>query len=295
MKIIIFGSSGQLGQELSEKLEKIFDVRSFSRKEVDITNFESVKNILEIINPDIIINAAAYTQVDKSETNKDYTFQVNYAAVDNLASLANKLDSVLIHFSTDYVFDGKKKIPYLENDLTSPINVYGSSKLEGEKAILKSNCKYYIFRTTWVYSQKGKNFIRTIKRLCADKKKLEIVNDQFGVPTSTSLITSIIIKLINSTKQNNIWDYGIYNLVPSGLTNWYEMAKLIIKIASQDLGLESFKDIEVKGVPSSKYICPAKRPLNSQLNNKKLQSKLNFQLPNWQEEFITISSKIIRD
>ncbi len=196
MKIIILGSNGQLGYELSKTLEKNFNIITFSKKELDITDFNSMKNIIDLVKPDIVINAAAYTSVDNAEKNPILTYKVNSEAPQNIAYLLEKSGGVLIHFSTDYVFNGKKKFPYLETDEPNPINVYGKSKLSGENKIKAHMHNYFILRTSWVIGTKGNNFVSKILLLSKNMDKIKVVKDQVGVPTSTKLISKVVQEII---------------------------------------------------------------------------------------------------
>lgn len=295
MKIIVLGSNGQLGSELKNSLEGKYNAIFFSSKDLDITNFSFLERIIDQEKPDILINAAAYTAVDKAEINKIRAFKVNDEAVNIIARRIKLLNSYLIHYSTDYVFDGDKKEKYNEDDLTNPLSIYGKSKLAGEKNIVNTGCKHFIFRTSWVCGENGKNFIKTIKNLSENKKLINVVNDQFGVPTSTKLICKVTKYLIRDIYNNNSWNSGIYNLVPNGETNWYEMAILISKIAISEFNNENFKKLSIKKISSKEYKTEATRPMNSLLSNKKLQSKLNFTLSGWEEDFIPLVRKIFEE
>jgi len=295
MKIIVLGSNGQLGTELKNSLEGKYNAIFFSSKDLDITNFSFLERIIDQEKPDILINAAAYTAVDKAEINKIRAFKVNDEAVNIIARRIKLLNSYLIHYSTDYVFDGDKKEKYNEDDLTNPLSIYGKSKLAGENKIVNTGCKHFIFRTSWVCGENGKNFIKTIKNLSENKKLINVVNDQFGVPTSTNLICKVTKYLIRDIYNNNSWNSGIYNLVPNGETNWYEMAILISKIAISEFNNENFKNLSIKKVSSKEYKTAATRPMNSLLSNKKLQSKLNFTLSGWEEDFIPLVRKIFEE
>ena len=295
MKIILLGSNGQLGSELKNSLEGKYNSIFFSSKELDITNFSLIEKIIDQEKPDILINAAAYTAVDKAESNKIRAFKVNDEAVNIIAQRIKLINSYLIHYSTDYVFDGKKKDKYNEDDTTNPLSIYGKSKLAGENKIVETDCKYFIFRTSWVCGTNGNNFIKTIKNLSLNKKIISVVNDQFGVPTSTKLISKVTESLIRDICNNNSWTSGIYNLVPNGETNWYEMAILISKIAVSEFSNENFKNLSINKVSSKEYKTEAVRPINSLLSNKKLQLKLNFTFSDCEEDFIPLVRKIFEE
>ena len=225
LKVLVLGSGGQLGKELKYNLTKNVSTIFFDKEKLDITNYDLLKNKINNFDPSIIINAAAFTNVNKAEENKKEAFSVNSDAVGFLSNLIAKKDIWLIHFSTDYVFDGKKNLKYEESDLTKPLNIYGMSKLSGEKKIIQSCCKHIIFRTSWVYGEYGYNFIKKIFNIAKTKQKISVVSDQKGVPTSTYLICRIINKLIQDISMDNFWTPGIYHLVPNGRTTWFEMAQ----------------------------------------------------------------------
>ena len=291
MKIILLGSNGQLGSELKRQLPNSGDLFSFPRSSLDITNYNLVSDTINSINPDIIINAAAYTSVDKAEKDIDKSFMINSEAVDHLSKVVKEKNIYLIHYSTDYVFDGSKNIPYVETDI--PINVYGASKLKGEKAIIEKNCKYLIFRTSWVIGKDGHNFAKSILKLASKQKKLSVINDQFGVPTSTSLISKVTLDAIKSIKNNTLWPQGIYHLTPKGTSNWHEIAQTVIRFAKKkSLNLTACLE-NILAIKTSDYPTTAKRPLNSQLNSNKLISQLSFDLPYWKDDFLETVSDII--
>ena len=231
MRILLLGSNGQLGKELERQVSEIGHLDAFPRSLLDITNYKLVKETVDLINPNIIINAAAYTSVDKAEDDKEKAYAINSDAVENLAQIAKTEDALLIHYSTEYVFDGTKPTPYVENDLTKPINVYGASKLAGEQAITRVNCKHLIFRTTWVIGKDGPNFAKTIIQLASERNSLNIISDQLGVPTSPSLITRVTIDAIQAISKKKEWPKGIYHLVPRGVSSWHEIAQTLIDYA----------------------------------------------------------------
>jgi len=292
-RILLLGSGGQLGNELKKKIGTLGIIKSCDRNTCDLDNFKELETIINDFKPEIIVNAAAYTKVDEAEENTSLAFRINQKAIEFLSEISLKRKIWFIHYSTDYVFDGKKKNSYKESDKTNPLNIYGQSKLGGEEALKRSKCNFIIFRTTWVYGEHGLNFIKTIKKLACNNDCLNIINDQLGVPTSTKLICKVTMSLIKDIIKKNYWDIGIYNLVPNGLSNWYELAKLIAYIGKDEMNLDQFKHLKINPIPSSHYKTAAKRPLNSQLDNNKLQKKLKFQIPNWKDEFIATAFKIL--
>ena len=275
--IIIFGSRGQLGQQLTQDLSDSFDIHAFSKDECSIIDYKNVSKKIEEICPKVVINAAAYTDVDGSETNISRANKVNYKAVENLAMLSKKNKFTLIHFSTDYIFHKLAHIPIMENEEVNPINVYGLSKLRGEKSILKHCEKFYIFRVSWVYGEFGKNFPKTILKLAREKKVIKIVNDQFGSPTSTKLISTVIKKVL-TYEFSNIFNYGIYNLSPEKVCSWYDIGLEIFKYISKK---EKFILKKIVPISSKEYSNIAKRPTYSYLDNTKLKETFGIKVEDW--------------
>lgn len=275
MKILVFGKDGQLGRAFQESL-KTSDAVFLGREGCDLSNTRAVLECLSEINPDCVINAAAYTAVDKAEEEKERAFAVNTLALKSMAEYCAANQKVLVHYSTDYVFDGKKASPYIETDLCQPLSVYGKSKYAGELAILeafrshsesgaKQSSSFYILRTSWVYGD-GANFIRTILRLAKERSSLNVVSDQLGVPTNTNWLAKLTIGLL----ANHSIPSGIYHAVPAGQTSWYGLACFVIECA-KSLGVKLTLDLEqIKPIPAKEYPLPAKRPMNSSLSTQKL-------------------------
>jgi dTDP-4-dehydrorhamnose reductase len=298
MKILLTGTSGQLGRSLAKSLSKfggeIEELRTPQRRELDLSNIETIAPYIQEYKPDLIINPAAYTAVDLAEKEKDLAFRVNAEAPAVLAQEAKKLGIGLIHFSTDYVFNGSKTsvdnvcIPYGEDDRCGPLNIYGASKLAGEQAIAESGCAHLIFRTSWVYSDFGKNFLLTILRLAKEKTELNIVDDQWGTPSSTLFLSDavkqILMQLLRTEDAAKWWQthQGIYHLTPEGFTNWCEFSQRIVTQASQ-LGLLQTAPPKIQGIPSSAYPTPAQRPKNSCLDKAKLSRHFGIHLPDWEQ------------
>lgn len=255
MKILITGSNGMLGQDLIDELADDHIVIAATSKILDITDKQKVMDYVSSIKPDVIINAAAYTDVDGCETNVETAYSVNGEGVRNLAIASKENDAVLIHVSTDYVFKGNSDTPRLEDDELGPLSVYGKSKLEGEKAIEEILDKYFILRTAWLYGYNGGNFPKTMLELAKDHDKLTVVYDEVGTPTYTPDLAKAIAELIGSDK------YGTYHLTNSDSTSWYDFAKLIFEIANVD--------VEVEPVTASEFARAAKRPNYSVLSNEK--------------------------
>lgn len=283
MKILLFGKNGQVGWELNRSLQPLGEVVALGRDGADFSEPESLRQIVQDVNPDIIVNAVAYTAVDRAEEEEELAMKVNGVAVGVLAEEALKLDALLVHYSTDYVFDGTKTEPYLEEDEPGPINAYGRTKLAGELAIQASGCDHLIFRTSWVYASRGHNFLLTMLRLAQEREELSIVSDQVGSPTSARLIadTSLLcIKQASNEKHNGIFSSGIYHLTASGHTSWHGFTKEIVRLATGSLKLP----LTIRGInaiPTSAYPAPAKRPMNSRLELTKLESVFKVKIPDW--------------
>jgi len=293
MKIVILGANGQLGRELAEILQSKVNLKLYKKKDLDITDFIEVEKMINYEKPEILINAAAYTSVDNAENNINYAYKVNSEAPQKIAEILETYKGYLIHYSTDYVYDGEKEIPYKEIDKTNPLNIYGKSKLEGDKKIERYMTNYLIIRTSWVVSRYGNNFIKTILKLIKDNETLNIVKDQFGAPTSTYLISKItyeIIKNINSSKKI---DSGIYNLSPRGRTNWYQMANKILERANDYDFLSESNKVKILPIDTIDYPTKAKRPKNSLLDTNKIERALNIELPYWESEFNETIDKIL--
>ena len=295
MKIVILGSNGQLGQKLKNDLNGKFNLLTFNKKELDVTNLNKVSEIIKSINPNIIINASAYTAVDRAEDEKKLAFEINEIAVRNIAKISKNLDCILIHYSTDYVFDGKKKSPYAENDKPNPINVYGNSKFKGEKAISEVNGKHYIFRLSWVIGENGSNFVNKILKLSLEKSELKVVNDQIGVPTSTILISKVTENLIETIYKKKPWPYGVYHLSPKGKTTWHEIAKKFLRFAKNHGLLLRTDPDKIIAISSGEFPTKATRPKNSIFNTEKIEKEIKFDLPHWNDDFINISKNILNN
>lgn len=295
MKILLLGANGQLGKELERQLSSVANVAAFPRESLDITNHTAVRDAGRCVRPNIIVNAAAYTAVDKAETDEDFAHSINADAVANLAQIAREQSLWLFHYSTDYVFDGSKQSPYLETDTPNPINVYGASKLAGETAIAAADCQHLIFRTIWVIGKDGHNFAKTILRLASEHDALKVIYNQIGVPTSPSLITRVTIDAIRAIKDHCAWPQGIYHLAPKGKTSWYEIAQTLIAYAEQQHIPLRTHVADIQAITTAEYPTAAKRPLNSQLDTHKLRSLLSFDLPHWRDEFLAVASDIVKE
>ena len=278
MKILVIGSNGQLGQCLIDQFKRTnFNTAFASRSDIDITNFDRTNKIIKDIQPNIIINAAAYTAVDKAEVNKEKAYLLNETAVQNLSNTCKDLSCWLIHISTDYVFDGKSNIPYLENDIVNPQSAYGESKLAGEIAIRESGCKHIIIRTSWVFSNHGNNFMNTMLQLAKTKDSLEIVDDQFGCPTYGHDLSKAIISIIPVIYKNTS-PSGTYNFCGDKLCSWYEFANIILL----ELGLMDKKiPSAIRATNTANYQTSAVRPAYSALDCSKINKYFDISPSNW--------------
>jgi len=275
MKILITGVNGQVGHALMRELTD-YELIGLTRKDCDLTNLDQIRQVIDNHQPDMIINPAAYTKVDQAEDEPEVAFQINRDAPRVMAEKAREYNIPLIHFSTDYVFDGEKKGAYEEDDPTHPFGIYGQSKCAGEEAIQAVGGLVYILRTSWVYSNIGHNFYLTMKKLSQERDELKVVADQFGVPTSNTFIAEQIKAIIPKLNQKNT---GIYHLVPDRFCSWYEFAIQIIGQSNQEFNLE-----HLHGIATHQFPTKTKRPANSVLSNAKIKQTFHLSLNDWTEE-----------
>jgi dTDP-4-dehydrorhamnose reductase len=286
MKILLIGANGQVGYELQRSLACLGNVISTDRKQLDLTNNDAVRAKIAEIQPKLIVNAAAYTAVDKAESEQALAIQINVDAVRVMAEEAKRLNILLIHYSTDYVFDGQGKRPWCENDNLAPINYYGESKLLGERAIQETGCHHLILRTSWVYGARGNNFLLTMMRLAREKQTLSVVADQIGAPTWSRHIADATAQIVAQYKGSysqleEYWSLrsGVYHLAASGQGSWYDFAEAIFQfMASRG------EDVAVLSQTITlDYPTPAQRPLFSCMNTDKLAETFAIRLPDWRE------------
>jgi dTDP-4-dehydrorhamnose reductase len=284
MKILLTGKDGQVGFALHKKLSTLGDIIATDRETLDFLNSDAVETFIDRINPDMIINPAAYTAVDQAELEPYLAHQINGVGPQILAKKATQLDIPLIQFSTDYVFDGLKKEAYMENDPMHPLSVYGQTKAQGEEAV-KTHSKHIILRTSWVFGSHNHNFLKSVLRLISERDQLSMVSDQWGHPTSASTLSDVTFKIVDTLFKNpNFKDYGIYHVVNEGETNWYDYALFILEEA-KTLGFPiKMEPHSIKPISTSDYPTPALRPLNSRLNTEKLKKTFMLELPHWQDE-----------
>ncbi len=273
MKILVTGGAGQLGQALQAIAPKYSNLSFYftDSGETDITSVESVEKTFSKFNPDYCINAAAYTAVDKAESEPEKAQAVNVTGARNLAEACKKHDTVLIHVSTDFVFDGTKTSPYTEEDITNPKSIYGATKKDGEVAIQHAMENYYIIRTSWVYSEYANNFMKTMIRLGSERESLNIVSDQIGTPTNANDLAAAIIQIIISGKK----EYGIYNYSNMGIASWYDFACEIFRVNNIN--------VNANAIPTSAYPTPAARPSYSVLDKSKIINTFGISIQPWQD------------
>jgi dTDP-4-dehydrorhamnose reductase len=277
-KIVVTGANGQLGKEIKVASQNYpaFDFIFVSREELPVDNPEIINQFFEKNQPSFCINCAAYTAVDKAETDKQTAYAVNAEAVAALAFACKTFHTKLVHISTDYVFDGTSSIPLTEDDLTNPINIYGASKLEGEKLAFEKNRDAIVIRTSWVYSEFGNNFVKTMMRLMNERKEINVVADQFGAPTYAASLADAILVIINNAQTSIAnWKPGIYHYSNTGKISWFDFAVAIKKLINSEC--------TINPVPTEKYPTPAKRPSFSLLDTKKIQQTFHINIPAWED------------
>ncbi|SEG09582.1 dTDP-4-dehydrorhamnose reductase [Nitrosomonas ureae] len=296
MRILLLGKNGQLGWELQRSLAplgELISLDSASRELCgDLSNLKGIKQTIQKTEPNVIVNAAAYTAVDKAENEPELAQILNAEAPKILAQGAKEQNARLIHYSTDYVYNGSGSQPYVETDTADPLNHYGKTKLEGDENILTSGCSHLIFRTSWIYSTFGNNFIKTILYLAQNRDKLTIVNDQIGSPTSAELIADITAYALFTVKHKPEIS-GLFNLTAKGYISWYEFAKFILEyVEERNLPLKIHSS-DIDSTSSVEFPLPAKRPLNSRLNTNKLGNTFQISLPAWQVGVSRILTEIL--
>ena len=299
MKILLLGKNGQVGWELQRSLAPLGEVLALDRNSTshcgDLSNLEGLADTVRVFRPDVVVNAAAYTAVDKAESDQSTANLINALAPEVLARACAAIGAYLVHFSTDYVFDGAGQKPWLESDATGPLNVYGHSKLAGEKGIAKQGAKHVIFRTSWVYGTEGGNFAKTMLRLAQEREKMAVINDQFGAPTGAALLADITALCLQRVQPEQHEPYlsGIYHLAAAGETTWHAYAKYVLQQAQSLKPSLKYTVKEVAAVATTEFPTPAARPLNSRLNCSQLENALQLKLPAWQTGVDAMLAKIL--
>ncbi|NNA91273.1 dTDP-4-dehydrorhamnose reductase [Pseudomonas brenneri] len=295
MKILLLGKNGQLGWELQRSLATLGELIALDRHSThlcgDLENTEGLRSTIRQVRPDVIVNAGAYTAVDKAESETELSYQVNSRASQALAEEATVLGSWLVHYSTDYVFEGGGSTAWSEIDPVAPLNVYGASKSEGEQAIVASGCKHLIFRTSWVYGALGNNFAKTMLRLAKERATLNVIADQIGAPTGADLLADVSVCALRQAQARPELG-GVYHIAAAGETSWHGYAQFVIDLAREHgevLAVENVNPIATEAYPT-----PARRPLNSRLNTQKLRTNFSLHLPDWQSGVTRMLMEVLR-
>ena len=296
MNILLFGKGGQVGWELQRSLAVLGHVTALDHDSTDhcgdFANPEGIAATVRALKPDVIVNAAAHTAVDKAESEPELARLLNATTPGVLAREAAALGAWLVHYSTDYVFDGSGTRPWVETDTPAPLSVYGRTKLEGEQLIQQSGAKHLILRTSWVYAARGGNFAKTMLRLAQERERLTVIDDQWGAPTGADLLADVTAHAIRHLQQRPE-DGCLYHCVAGGETNWHLYAKEVLALAAQAQPAIKIKATEVAPVPTSAFPTPATRPHNSRLNTAKLQATFGLQLPHWQQGVARMLTEIL--
>lgn len=301
MRILIIGKTGQVSWELQRSMGALGKVHCLGRPELDLADPDSVRNGVRGFTPDLLINAAAYTAVDQAESEPGLAMKINGEAPGIMAEEMKRAGGLMVHYSTDFVYDGSGESPWVESSPTAPLNAYGASKLAGDRAVAAAAGAYLIFRTSWVYGARGRNFLRTILRLAESGKPLRIVDDQIGSPTwsrDIATATALVVKQLsqgapgNSTPGSGASDVnGIYHLSSSGFASWRQFASAIVD-EWQRLGMGGGQTPQVVPITSAEYPTPARRPKNSRLSNAKLNATFGFSLPEWQDSLRLVMEEV---
>jgi len=289
MKILLIGKNGQVGWELRRTLAPLAEVVAVDYPEINFTDTPSLRRLVAETKPAVVVNAAAYTAVDKAETERELCHQINAIGPAVLAAEARKLGALIVHYSTDYIFDGTKQTPYIETDQPSPLGAYGASKLAGDEAVCASGAEHLIFRLCWVYGARGQNFLLTMHRLAREREKLRVVEDQVGCPTWSRMIaetTALALQQVIASRERAAFN-GAYHLAASTHTSWHGFASKIIDLMPE----ADRKCREVEGISTTEYPTPAKRPAYSVLNCDKLQKTFGLRLPDWETSLRQVLDK----
>ena len=291
MKILITGAQGQVGKELvSIANQRGFDVIAAGQTELDITQLKNIESYVEVHQPDLVINAAAYTAVNKAEEEQDITYAINRDGTANLAAVSKEKNIPLLHISTDYVFDGTKSEAYSENDAVSPLGVYGISKWQGEETIRQTLPEHIILRVAWVFGAQGNNFVKTMLRLAKDRDELSVVADQFGGPSPAKDIAKTLIILAEQYQKEKTLEWGTYHYCGDEKVSWCGFAKEILKQAKEQGLIE--KDIKVNAITTAEYQDPTKRPANSMLDCEKIKNTFGIEMPSWKESLNQVLTEL---
>jgi len=289
VRILVTGSTGQVGRSLVPALSRLGEVIALDRATCDLSDLAAINRALHAVQPDVIVNPAAYTAVDKAETERNAAFAVNSRAPGMLAQLAAERGVPLIHYSTDYVYDGRKPTPYVEDDPTNPLSVYGTSKLDGEEEIRANLQRHVILRTSWVFSEHGTNFLKTMLRLGMERDTLNVVADQIGAPTPAHFIAQATATIIQRLQQGDA-PFGTYHLASAGQTSWHGYAEFLLTNARR-LGIPLKVNV-INPIPAAAYPVPAVRPANSRLDTSKLARDFAITPPPWQDGVVQVLERL---
>ena len=294
MKILLLGPNGQVGRELSRTLIPHGDLVALGREQLDLASPELVRQRLSQEQPDVVVNAAAYTAVDKAEQEEDLSRKVNADSIAEMAAYAHETGALVVHYSTDYVFDGSKQGAYQPGDPTNPQSAYGRTKRAGEIALQESGCRHLIFRTSWVYSAHGKNFIKTMLRLASERDELKVVADQIGAPTSAELIAEVTSLALAGYRTGQLSD-GIYHLTASGATSWHGLACRAVDRAIANGWKLRLRGGDIQAIGTADFPTPAKRPANSRLDSSDLEEALGLHFPDWTIDVDRVVDQITKE
>lgn len=295
MKILLTGKNGQIGFELQRSLAPLGEIVAVGSGDCDLANADAIRSLVRQVRPDVIVNPAAYTAVDKAESERATAFAVNAAAPGIFGEEAAQLDALVIHYSTDYVFDGSKLGAYTEDDAPNPQSIYGQSKFGGELALARANPRHLILRTSWVVGAHGGNFAKTMLRLAAERERLDVVADQYGAPTSAALLADVTAQLVRQYQREGKtgFPYGTYHVVSGGETTWCEYARFVIAEALAAGRSLKTTPGAVNAIATAAYPLPAKRPANSRLDTRHFRNTFSFVLPHWQDGLRHILQQIL--
>lgn len=295
MKILLTGKNGQLGFELQRALAPLGQICVFDQEECNLADSNAIRALVREVQPDLIVNPAAYTAVDRAESEPEIAKAVNAIAPAVMGEEAERLGAMVIHYSTDYVFDGASSRPYRETDPTNPLNVYGLTKRDGDLALQQTCSRHLILRTSWVVGAHGNNFAKTMLRLASEREELSIVADQFGAPTSASLLADLTALIINRAQREGLdsFPFDLYNLTASGVTTWHGYACFVLEQAIRAGRSLKVQPGMVKAIATADYPLPAKRPTNSQLDTSLFRATFGFELPAWQDGINHILQQIL--
>jgi len=295
VRILLTGKTGQLGFELRRALAPLGEIVAPSHAECDLADADAVRDLVRSVKPHVIVNPAAYTAVDKAESDADTAYAINATAPGILGEEAARISATVLHYSTDYVFDGHKSGAYLETDPTAPQGVYGASKLAGEAALSRAHARSLILRTSWVVGAHGGNFAKTMLRLATERDSLSVVSDQFGAPTSAALLADISAHLVRQVlrDRSESFEYGLYHVAASGRTSWYDYARFVLGEAARAGKRLKVQADDIRPIATADYPTPARRPLNSSLDTRRFRDTFDLKLPDWHDGVSQVLQQIL--